>query len=296
MALTEEYVELGDATLWTAQQGRGPALVLCHGGPGLWDYLTPVATMIADLATVYRYDQRACGRSSGGPPFDVASAIGDLEALRVHWGITEWIVSGHSWGASLALLYCLAHPTRTRALISVSGTGIDPAWHAEYRANQAARLGAHGQQRLSALRERQSRATGAEFAALEREICTLSWSTDCGDHTQVRERAQQLFVADYLPNQDVNRQLGADAGHQIEGEAMVARLARVKTPTLIVHGEADPRPVWAAHHLAKHIPNAQLRTMPAVGHLPWLEDPAQFRSILREFLPALPASMPAAGE
>lgn len=282
-----EYVEVPNATLWTIHQGHGSALVLCHGGPGLWDYLAPVAMMVDDLVTAYRYDQRACGRSSGEPPHDVATAIADLEALRSHWGIADWIVAGHSWGASLALLYCLAHPTRARALIYVSGTGIDPAWHAEEKANQAARLGAQGQERLVELREQQARAAGAEYAALEQEICTLVWATDFGDWRDAHERARQLFVADLLPNYEVNRQLGADARRWIEHDAMAAHLASMNTPTLIVHGEADPRPVWAARHLAARIPHAQLRTLPAVGHLPWLEQPNEFGAILREFVAAV---------
>jgi proline iminopeptidase len=100
----EEHIAVSGATLWTVRQGRGPALALCHGGPGLWDHLAPVAAMVDDLATVYHYDQRACGRSTGAPPHDVAAAITDLDALRAHWGIAEWIVAGHSWDASLMLL------------------------------------------------------------------------------------------------------------------------------------------------------------------------------------------------
>lgn len=284
MDVVAEYVEVPNATLWTEHQGCGPALVLCHGGPGLWDYLAPVAAMIDDLVTVYRYDQRACGRSSGGPPHDVVTAIDDLEALRSHWGLTDWIVAGHSWGASLALLYCLAHPTRARGLIYISGTGIDPAWHAEYKANQVARLGTQGQQRLAELREQQARTAGADYAALEQEFCALIWATDFGDRTHANERARQLLVASLLPNYEVNRQLGIDARRWIEHDAMAARLSRVNIPTLIVHGEADPRPIWAARYLAERIPNAQLGTLPAVGHLPWLEQPDEFGAILREFV------------
>ena len=168
MDVTVEQVAVAGAVLWTARQGTGPALVLCHGGPGLWDYLGPVAAMVDDRATVYRYDQRACGRSSGGPPFDVATAIADLDALRQHWGVEQWVVAGHSWGATLALLYCLAHPARARGLAYISGTGINPAWRAEYRANRAARLDPAGQQRLAELEERLGRATGAAWAALDR--------------------------------------------------------------------------------------------------------------------------------
>ena len=36
-----ESVSVPDARLWTIRQGSGPPLVLCHGGPGLYDYLSP---------------------------------------------------------------------------------------------------------------------------------------------------------------------------------------------------------------------------------------------------------------
>ena len=59
---TFEIVNVPGSSLWTTHQGHGPALICCHGGPGLWDYLEPVAAMLDDLATVHRYDQRSCGR------------------------------------------------------------------------------------------------------------------------------------------------------------------------------------------------------------------------------------------
>jgi hypothetical protein len=50
--------------VWTHGQptDRLPVLLL-HGGPGLPDYLSPVATMIEDLTVVHRYDQRGTGGS-----------------------------------------------------------------------------------------------------------------------------------------------------------------------------------------------------------------------------------------
>lgn len=284
MEATVEHVAVAGASLWTACQGSGPAVVLCHGGPGLWDYLAPVAALIDDLATVYRYDQRACGRSTGGPPHDVATAIADLDALREHWRLTDWIVAGHSWGATLALAYCLRHPARARGLVYLSGTGIGPAWHADYKANQAARLGQTGQRRLAELKERLARAQGAEWAALDREYCALSWATDFADQTRARDLARRLFVADLHPNYEVNRALGADAGRVIENDTVTARLHSLWMPTLIIHGEADPRPLWAARRLAGLIPHAQLQTIPAAGHLPWLERPDRVAALLRQFL------------
>ena len=93
---------MNGVSLWTATQGSGPPAVLCHGGPGIYDYLEPVAAMIHDLATVHRYDQRGCGRSQDEPPCDVATFVADLDALRAHGGYESWTVIGHSWGAFLA--------------------------------------------------------------------------------------------------------------------------------------------------------------------------------------------------
>jgi proline iminopeptidase len=60
-------VNVDGARLWTARAGAGPPVVLCHGGPGLCDNLAPVSDLVEDIATVYRFDQRGCGRSGGGP-------------------------------------------------------------------------------------------------------------------------------------------------------------------------------------------------------------------------------------
>lgn len=53
----EGLVRLADgAALWTTVSGIGPPVVCCHGGPGLWDYLEPLASLIDDVFTVVRSD------------------------------------------------------------------------------------------------------------------------------------------------------------------------------------------------------------------------------------------------
>lgn len=285
---TFEVVNVAGGSLWTVRQGHGPALVCCHGGPGLWDYLGPVAAMLDDLWTVYRYDQRSCGRSTGAPPYDVATAVADLDALREHWGLSQWMVLGHSWGASLALAYGLAHPTRTRALIYLSGTGIDASWHVEYRTNRAALLSYEEQRQLANLRARLSTAQGAEYDKVERAYCELAWSTDIADRRHARELARQLFVASMHINFRVNQLLGDDADHFAQRNTLPAQLADLRIPTLVVHGERDPRPARVARQLAEIIPSASYVELPHVGHLPWLERPDLLRGVLRHFLEGLP--------
>ncbi|MFD8807678.1 alpha/beta fold hydrolase [Streptomyces sp. NPDC059597] len=133
--------------LWAVRTaGPGDPLVLCHGGPGLWDMFGDVAELLAGALPVIRWDQRGCGRSEPcDGPWTTARFVADLDAVRRHFGLERMALLGHSWGAQLALSYALARPERVSTLIYVSGTGIGPDrdWHPAYRAAFLARLGDH---------------------------------------------------------------------------------------------------------------------------------------------------------
>mgnify|MGYP001481529617 CR=1 FL=1 len=60
---------------------------------------------------------------------------------------------------------------------------------------------------------------------------------------------------------------------------------RVKAPTLLLHGAADPlMPLPAAEALAALIPGARLEAFPAAAHAPFIADPAAFHARLADFL------------
>ena len=141
MRVSERLIPVGEAELWVAEQGTGTPMVLCNGGFGCCDYLGPVAAMVDDLARVVRWESRGCGRSSPGGPYDLVTMLTDLEALRVALRHDEWVVGGHSAGADLALAYALEYPGRVRALMYLSGTGVqdDRQWHAAYEEGKVRR-------------------------------------------------------------------------------------------------------------------------------------------------------------
>jgi proline iminopeptidase len=285
-----EYVSVPGATLWTVRQGSGPALVLCHGGPGMWDYLGPIATMIEDLVTVYRYDQRGCGRSGGGPPYDVAAAVADLDALRVHWNIPQWILGGHSWGASLALAYCLIHPETSAGLLYISGTGVDPGWHAEFRENRRAALGAEDERRRDEASNRLHQSEGTALVGATRELFEAAFSVDFADKARAPALLQTLLVEGVSINSESNRVLGEDGRRFLEHPEMPAQLQRLTIPALVIHGAADLRPAWAAEKLAALLPDARIAVLPGVGHFPWLEAPEPFAEVVRSFVRSVAAS------
>jgi pimeloyl-ACP methyl ester carboxylesterase len=62
-------------------------------------------------------------------------------------------------------------------------------------------------------------------------------------------------------------------------------LGQVKVPTLVLHGTEDRRvSAAAAHHLARHIPDACLYLFEGRGHLPIFTATAEFCETLRRFV------------
>jgi proline iminopeptidase len=196
-----ELVTLGDAVLWTDTTGRGStAVVLCHGGPGLSDNLSPVASMIDDMAVVHRYDQRGGGRSTGEGPFTVAGFVEDLESLRDHWQHESWVIGGHSWGGWLSLMYALRHPDRVSAII---GIGVPPppsdGWRPSYMRTRDSRLTSDEVGFFEEIRRR--RHAGESISEDdERHWAHLNWRTDFADSETVPDFSREplfLFPANY---------------------------------------------------------------------------------------------------
>lgn len=108
----------------------GRPAVWLHGGPG--SGARPGIRQTFDPAAyrVVLFDQRGCGRSR--PLADSAAAdlsanttehlIRDIERLRAHVGIQDWVVTGGSWGVTLALAYAQRFPERVTALVLTAVT------------------------------------------------------------------------------------------------------------------------------------------------------------------------------
>jgi proline iminopeptidase len=91
---------------------QGVPVLFLHGGPG--SGCTPRHRQFFDPRTcrVVLFDQRGCGRSSAKNLLyknDTPHLIKDIERLRKHLNIGQWLVVGGSWGAGLALAYANQH-------------------------------------------------------------------------------------------------------------------------------------------------------------------------------------------
>ncbi|MDC0771132.1 alpha/beta fold hydrolase [Streptomyces sp. HD] len=263
--------------LWASASGRGEPLVLCHGGPGLWDMFGDVAGMLGDLATVVRWDQRGCGRSERcAGPWTTDRFVADLDAVRRHFGLERTALLGHSWGAQLALAHALAHPERVSALVYVSGTGIGPDtdWRAAYEENFLARLG-EDPERLARWRE---------LPRDDRERAVLQWSAEFEDRARALEHAGRMADPWFGINTECGAALNAERRRTWGTPELYAACQDLDVPVLIVDGARDIRPRSAVDSLERALPRVDRVILPDAGHLPWVEDPKGFREAVAAVL------------
>ncbi|MFJ7214853.1 prolyl aminopeptidase [Amycolatopsis sp. NPDC098790] len=106
----------------TSGNPAGKPAVVLHGGPG--QGCVPGMRRMFDPARyrVVLLDQRGCGRSTPNAVDSVRDnttghLVADLEKLRQHLGIERWLVTGGSWGTTLALVYAERFPERVSELV-----------------------------------------------------------------------------------------------------------------------------------------------------------------------------------
>lgn len=113
----------------------GSAVLWLHGGPGSGARPGHRTRIDPTRQRSIAFDQRGCGRSVpiATERLDLLNSnttdaqIGDIEALRQHLGIERWMVTGGSWGATLALAYAQAHPQRVTAIALLAVTNTSRA-------------------------------------------------------------------------------------------------------------------------------------------------------------------------
>jgi len=109
-------------TIYVEESGdpSGVPVVHPHGGPGTGFKRWYRKFYNPKVYRIILFDQRGCGKST--PLGEISQnttqeLVSDLEKIREHLKIDKWVVSGASWGSTLALYYAQKFPKRVLALI-----------------------------------------------------------------------------------------------------------------------------------------------------------------------------------
>lgn len=119
----------------------GIPVILIHGGPGAGTSPAQRSFFDPNRYRIILFDQRGCGQSTPHACLEnntTAHLIADMELIRQHLNIEQWMLFGGSWGSTLALAYAQAHAERVSGMILRGiflGRGQDIAWLYQSGAN-----------------------------------------------------------------------------------------------------------------------------------------------------------------
>jgi len=278
----ERVLDVNGVALFTKTIGTGPPLLVIHGGPGLeHTYFLPHLSAFATRYTLILYDQRGSGSSEGtidSASITLANFVKDMEGVRQALRLDRIHLLGHSWGATLAILYALQYPENVNALILANPGGVRSTMVRRGAEMQRQRLSTDESTYLDALtkterfRSRSPEALGEYFRTLFRTTFfhkdladTLNLQFTPATARNVTQIPKLLFKG--MGNFDIRDQLGS-----------------VVVPTLIIHGIADAVPFEAAEEIHKRIRNSQLLILDHAGHFPFIDSPDEFFGAVIDFL------------
>ncbi len=120
----------------------GIPVLFVHGGPGGGCGRYDRRFFDPERYRIILFDQRGAGRSTPHASLDNNNTdrlVADMEAIREHLGVEQWVLFGGSWGSTLSLVYAQTHPERVLGLILRGiflGRRADVQWFYQDGANR----------------------------------------------------------------------------------------------------------------------------------------------------------------
>ncbi len=266
-----EYVEAAGIRLRVKDTGpRGaPVVILLHGFGASLDTWDPWAEALSQNYRVIRFDLPGFGLTGPDPSGDYTDqrTVLVLAALMDNIGVPRASLIGNSLGGKIAWNFAVAYPDRVEKLILISPDGFaSPGFEYGKKPDLPRILRLLPYVMPRPMLRMNLAVAYADKAKLTN--ATLTRYDDMmrapGDRTAMLARMQQVM----LQNPE-------------------SLLRRIQAPTLILWGEQDGMiPFSNAADYVRDIPHAKLVALPALGHVPFEEAPAQSLPPVEAFLAA----------
>ena len=279
--------------------GEGPAMLMVHGLGGNALNWMAVGPELAQQYHAIAIDLAGFGQT---PLYDRSATVGanaELVQKFIEKVIGEPVVlMGNSMGGHIAILVAADHPHSVSECILV-----DPAVPisiAHVRRPEGAMLGVAAALSIPGLAEvlfdRRVRELGPE------KLVEQSMALVCADPSRVDPKVVEAHVQLTrerarlgLQNSRAFLQASRSIALRMADPRFWNRVKRVMAPTLVIHGSLDRViPVAAARDLVRRRPDWTLRVLEGAGHVPMMETPEEFLSVVNEWLAYRIAPEPAA--
>jgi pimeloyl-ACP methyl ester carboxylesterase len=254
----EHFVTVEGVRVHYIEAGSGPTLVMIHGNAGgVEDFALGAIELLCSNYRIIAVDRAGHGKSerpSGKTP-TVEYQADLLHQTLAHLGITEPVLVGHSWGASLALAYALKYEREVSGLVLLA-----PAAYPDKGANKILRVAI----------------TPPLIGDAELMIGKLLF----GRHVLTHELARAFYpepvpkdylkmaASSWLTRQHLKSYLEDEWSLNASLKKLSKRYSEIHVPVVIVTGDKDKvvSPRENAHRLKAAISQAQLIEIRGGGH------------------------------
>jgi L-proline amide hydrolase len=266
-------------------------LVVAHGGPGATHQYLLSLTAFADpdgpARPVIHYDQLGCGNSTHLPGADpsywtVELFLDELDNLLYQLGIADsYHLLGQSWGGMLAAEHAVRRPAGLKRLVISNSPASMPLW-SEAADLLRAELPPEVDETLRK-HEEGGTTESPEYAAAmkvfyDRHVCRVVPNPP--------EVASAFASIDANPT--VYHTMNGPSEFHVVGSlkdwSVVDRLPEIDVPVLVVSGAYDEAQPVCVTPYAKLIPDVRWEVFEHSSHLPNVEEPARYVSVVEAFL------------
>jgi proline iminopeptidase len=274
----------GGAQIFYQLVGSGDdTVVVVHGGPGagINDSRPDLEPLAKDRVVIF-YDQRGGGRSELPDTMLLGPGhfVGDLEAVRQHFGLEKMNLVAQSFGAIVVAEYLRAHPHRVARMVFLVPTGPDRKETSRFYGRSPETSDTAGVRlQLEILRSLMEGRAADPVAA-------------CREYEALGKRLGVAFVgrkgttcAMPVPAVRYYYQYTARLAPQAFGQWDFTRsFSEVKAPLLVIHGERDKAGLAMNRSWARAIPNGRLLVIPDAVRAAYAERPDAVFPAIDEFL------------
>ncbi len=281
-AQKEQTIELKDSKIHLTTFGKGKPLLIINGGPGMnSEGFKALAKELGKNNLAILYDQRGTGQSTiksiSSETMTMALMVEDIETIRKHLLIDNWVLLGHSFGGMLASYYVSKHPYKVKGLILSSSGGVDLALRSTL--NLPSRLSQEERDSLNYWTQKIRNGDTSYYAALQRgKNLAPAYVYDKKFVPIVAERLTQ-------GNMDINRLVWQD---MVNTDFDCKNgLKAFKNPVLIIHGNQDVLDKEIAQTAHKVFSNSEVFYIDKCAHYGWLDQPDLYFGKIKGFLSSL---------
>lgn len=271
--------------LYLEQSGNpdGIPVLYLHGGPGGGCSENHRRYFNPDKYRIILFDQRGCGRSLPSPSLvdnTLWDLIDDMELIREYLNVSQWIISGGSWGTTLGICYGIKHAKNVIGFILRGvflGTETEFDWlyktegaakfYPEYYRQFIAHLPENNREHpLNAYHEILTSTNEVAVIAASKAWCLWELQLSTLEHYNIGlahvEDAHQALCMAKISSHYFKNCCFLNKNYILDNIDKINNI-----PAIVIHGRFDMVcQLYVADLLVQYWGNAKLQILPCAGH------------------------------